>query len=204
MCIVCQYNQVKDIDRALLAGVSPATLSQRCSFSKSDLQRHQEHLQQKMALASKRFHETLHQGLFLKLNTVMEMVLFVVRGAKIGGDFKLMLQASREFTRIIGLMHKLAVPLDPELLYCLMASPQWDLQDNLLPAAFQALADTRQSLKVNLFAPCPDPVPDLDIKTNQNSLPGTRPPELETPGIRLASDIPRIQPPETVRAASAK
>ena len=64
----------------------------------------------------------------------------VVRGAKAGGDFKLFLQASREFTRIIGLMHKMDVKLDPEMIYCLMASPQWDLQDNLLPHAFQALS----------------------------------------------------------------
>jgi len=162
-CRICQYNQVKDIDRALLAGVSPTSLSQKYSFSKSELQRHQEHLQQKMALAQRRFHDNLHQGLFCKLHTVMEMVLYVVRGAKNGEDFKLFLQASREFTRIISLMHKMAAQLnlDPEFIYHLMASPQWDLQeDSLLPHAIQAMSDTRHTLKVNLFAPCPEPEPE--------------------------------------------
>ncbi len=102
----------------------------------------------------------LRQGLFCKLNIVMELVLSVVRGAKAGGDFKLFLQASREFTRIISLMNKMEVPLEPEMIYCLMASPQWDLQDNLLPNAFQALSETRQTLKVNLFAACPEPEPE--------------------------------------------
>ena len=102
-------------------------------------------------------------GLFGKLHTVMEMVLYVVRGAKNGEDFKLFLQASREFTRIISLMHKMAAQLnlDPEFIYHLMASPQWDLQeDSLLPHAIQAMSDTRHTLKVNLFAPCPEPEPE--------------------------------------------
>ena len=117
-----------------------------------------------MALARQRFQVNLHQGLFCKLNTVMEMVLGVVRGAKDSQDARLLLQAGREFTRIINLMHKMAAQLefDPEFLYCLMASDQWDLQeDALLPYAFQALSRTRQTLKVNLFEPCPEPEPQV-------------------------------------------
>ena len=64
-----------------------------------------------------------------------------------------------EFTpKIIDLMHKMAVNLefDPEFLYCLTASANWDLQeDALLPYAFQALSRTRQTLKVNLFRALP-------------------------------------------------
>ena len=160
MCIVCRHNQIKDIDRALLTGATLTSLNQKYGFSTSALHRHQEHLMQKMGRAQKRFHDGLHQGLFCKLNIVMELVLHVVRGANAGGDFKLFLQASREVTRIISLMHKMAVQLEPEMIYCLMASPQWDLQDSLLPNSFQALSDTRQTLAVNLFAPCPEPEPE--------------------------------------------
>ena len=157
-CKICNFNQVKDLDRLLLSGVTPASLSQKYRFSVADLERHREHLQQKMALARSRFQVSLHQGLFCKLNTVMEMVLGVIRGAKGSQDARLLLQAGREFTRIINLMHKMAAQLefDPEFLYCLMASDQWDLQeDALLPYGLQALSRTRQTLKVNLFAPCP-------------------------------------------------
>ena len=118
-----------------------------------------------MALAQQRFQANLYQGMFCKLNNVMEMVLWVVRQAKRGEDFKLFLQASREFSRIIQLMHKIAPQLqfDPEFLYCLMASPEWDLQeDALLPHAFQALSKTRQTLKVNLFSPCPETAPESE------------------------------------------
>ena len=93
-----------------------------------------------MARADKRFHDGLRQGLFCKLNLVLEMVLGVVRGARAGEDFKLFLQASREVSRIVSLMLKMDVHLEPEMIYCLMASPQWDLQDSLLPNSFQALA----------------------------------------------------------------
>jgi hypothetical protein len=164
-CPVCQHNQTNIIDRALLAGADPTTLSRTYGFSPSALSRHQERLTQKMAQAGQRFHDNLRQGLFCKLTQVMEMVLFVVREAKTGGDFKFFLQASREFTRIIGLMHKMAADLhlDPEFIYCLMASPQWDLQEeSLLPRPYQAMTENRQSLKVNLFAPCPEPEPEPD------------------------------------------
>ena len=163
-CKICNYNQVKDLDRLLLAGVTPAALSKKYRFSVAELQRHQEHLQQKLTLARQRFQVNLHQGLFCKLNTVMEMVLGVVRGARNGQDPKLLLQAGREFTNIINLMHKMAAQLefDPEFLYCLMASEQWDLQeDALLPYGFQALSRTRHTLKVNLFEPCPEPEPQV-------------------------------------------
>jgi hypothetical protein len=37
MCRICQYNQRQDVDRALLSGVSLATLSRRCSFPVPEL-----------------------------------------------------------------------------------------------------------------------------------------------------------------------
>jgi hypothetical protein len=37
---ICRCNQVKDLDRILLAGESPASLSQKYNFSTSDLERH--------------------------------------------------------------------------------------------------------------------------------------------------------------------
>lgn len=181
-CNVCKYNQVKDLDRGLLTGVSHQSLSKTYGFSTEAIQLHHKHLKQKMAQTEKRFHDYVHQGLFLKLNLVMEMVLHVVRGAKAGEDFKLFLQASREFTRIISLMHKMQVRLDPELIYCLMATPQWDLQDNLLPAAFEALDKTRQSLKLNLYAHCPEPEPEPDLEK-------APPPNLETQNVTRETTV---------------
>jgi hypothetical protein len=160
-CNVCKHNQVKDIDRGLLTGVSLASLSKTYGFSPEALQLHHQHLKKKMVLAQQRFHDGLHQGLLCKLSIVMELVLGVVRGARAGEDFKLFLQASREFTRIVSLMLKMDARLEPEMIYCLMASPQWDLQEGvLLPNSIPALNATRQSLKVNLFAPCPEPAPE--------------------------------------------
>ena len=194
MCIVCKHNQIKDIDRALLTGATLTSLSQTYGFSPSALHRHQEHLTQKMARAQKRFHDGLRQGLFCKLNIVMELVLSVVRGARAGEDFKLFLQASREFTRIISLMNKMEVHLEPEMIYCLMASPQWDLQDNLLPNAFQALTETRQTLKVNLFATCPEPEPEPIPAPAQSSPLQIHHPKFATPDPTDALAYPRPEP----------
>ena len=198
-CYVCKHNQVKDIDRALLSGVSLSRLSQTYGFSAAALQRHQKHLMQKMAQAQLQFHDGLRQGLFCKLNLVMEMVLGVVRGARAGEDFKLFLQASREFTRIISLMIKMDVHLGPEMIYCLMASAQWDLQDNLLPNAFQTLAGTRQTLKVNLFAACPESGPETIPATAPGSPLETQNSKLETPN---PADAPADQTADLVPEAS--
>ena len=187
-CFVCKHNQVKDIDRALLSGVSLSHLSQTYGFSTQALLAHQEQLRQKMARADKRFHDGLRQGLFCKLNLVLEMVLGVVRGARAGEDFKLFLQASREVSRIVSLMLKMDVHLEPELIYCLMASPQWDLQDSLLPNSFQALAQTRQTLKVNLYAPCPEPAPETTPATAAGSPLETQNSKLETPPAHQGPD----------------
>ncbi len=185
-CKVCKHNQVKDIDRALLTGVSLPSLSQTYGFSTEALRFHHEHLQKKMAQAQQRFHDGLHQGLLCKLSIVMELVLGVVRGARAGEDFKLFLQATREFTRVVSLMVKMPARLEPEMIYCLMASPQWDLQEGtLLPNSIQALSATRQSLKVNLFAPCPDldAAPELEPAI---------PPPLATPTSTLKTPVTQV------------
>ena len=221
-CKICNYNQVKDIDRLLLAGVAPDSLSRKYRFSSLELQHHHEHLHQKMALAQKRFQVSLSQGLYCKLNTVMEMVLGVVRGAKQGQDARLLLQAGREFTKIINLMHKMTAKLefDPEFLYCLTASPEWDLQeDALLPYAFQALSRTRQTLKVNLFEPCPAPEPQISepaltskvklLPPHRENKPGSQNldhlPETSAPLAREHGQetSPGESPPENIRDGSA-
>ena len=163
MCNICKYNQRQEVDRALLSGASLATLSRRYGFPVPELERHQVHLQQKMALMAKRYHAYLHQGLLCKLNNVMEMTLSVIRKTRNDPDPKLFLQAGREYTRMLALMHKITNRLspDPEFVYCLMASRQWDQQeDALLPYAFQALNQTRQSMQLHLFEPCPEPQPE--------------------------------------------
>ena len=187
-CYVCKHNQVKDIDRALLSGVSLSHSPKPMVSAPRPCWRHQEQLRQKMARADKRFHDGLRQGLFCKLNIVLEMVLGVVRGARAGEDFKLFLQASREVSRIVSLMLKMDVHLEPEMIYCLMASPQWDLQDSLLPNSFQALAQTRQTLKVNLYAPCPEPAPETTPATAPGSPLETQNSKLETPPAHQGPD----------------
>jgi hypothetical protein len=205
MCRICQYNQIKDVDRALLAGISLATLSQRYSFTVPELEHHQAHLHRKMALAAERFHAYLHQGLLCKLNIVMEMTLTVIRKTKNDPDPKLFLQAGREFTRMVSLMHKIAdrLPLDPEFLYCLTASQQWDQQeDALLPYAFPALNETRQSMQLHLFTPCPESQPE-PVATPASNAAETKPGELEMPSGTAATGTVLSLPPRRQQDAPA-
>ncbi len=152
-CTVCNHNHIKDIDRALLTGATLTFLTQKYGFSKSAVHRHKTHLLDKMRQVKKRLQDSLDQGYLFKLNTFLELSLHNARTATAEVNFKAANQATREGTRIINFMTKMAVQLDQELVYCLMSSLQWALQDSLLPDAFQALADTRQTMSVNLFSP---------------------------------------------------
>ncbi len=157
MCTICKYNQVKELDRALLAGASLASLHQKYGFSLAALQHHQQHLQQKIARAQKQLQEHLHQGLACKLNIVLELVLQAVRAASAEGNVKMLLQSSREVTRMIQLLLKMDLHLGEDLIYCLLTSNQWNMTDSLLAGSLQALSGNRQALALNLLAPCPEP-----------------------------------------------
>jgi hypothetical protein len=211
-CPVCKYNMVRDIDRALLGGITPAALSRQYPFTPADLSRHQEHLQRKMHLASSRLQHNLQLMLFCKLNTVMEITLAVVHKTKAGEDPKVFLQAGREFTRIISLMDKMAakLELDPEFIYHLMASHQWDLQEGaLLPQAFPAIFATRQTMKQHLFSTCPEPdaAPADDPAIAAPSRDAARQPAANSAVIPLRPPDPGLASAEPVsancRAASA-
>ena len=65
-CIVCNHNQIKDIDRALLTGATLTSLSQKYGFTTSALHRHQEHLMQKMAQAQPGVSRRSAPGLILQ------------------------------------------------------------------------------------------------------------------------------------------
>ncbi len=203
-CTVCTHNQIKDIDRALLTGATLISLSQKYSLSTSAVHRHKTHLLDKMRQAKKRLRASLDQGLFFKLNTYLELSLQAARAASAENNFRALNQSTREGTRVVALMKKMEFELDDELVYCLMYSTQWALQDSLLPDAFQALADTRQTMSVNLFSPCPEPPPpdldedddededddddwddwdeDEDTEETSTSVPEIINPALETPG----------------------
>jgi hypothetical protein len=79
-----------------------------------------------------------------------------------------------------------------------VASPQWDLQDILLPDAFTSLVQTRETLKTTLFAPCPDPEPEPKPEPVPAAPFETRAPELPTP-----ASVPGPAAPVKVRDVSA-
>ncbi len=158
-CTICNHPDRPAIDRALLSGAILASLSHLYGLSKSALHRHKTHLQAKIRLAQERLRESLDLGLFLKLSIYLELSQNNARTAGAEGNIRASNQAIRECTRIVAMMTKMDLPLDPELVHCLMFSPQWLSEDGLLPGAFQALAEARQAMSQGLLAPCPEPEP---------------------------------------------
>ncbi len=189
MCTICQYNQTQDVDRALLAGATLASLKEKYGFSIAVLHRHQKHLSEKIRQAQTRLRDHLGQHCLFKLNRVLEMAMHTARTATGEGNSKIALQGTREVTRIITLMTKLDFELDPEMVYCLLGSHEWVGYHGLLPTDSEVIPKIRQTMAENLFTPCPelaanqdqdpDPTPHSTVKT-QNSEPEPFRPPLST------------------------
>jgi hypothetical protein len=179
-CTVCQHNQIKEIDRALLTGATLTSLNQKFGLSTSALHRHKDHLHKKMSRAEAGLEVSLRQGFFFKLNTILDQAMQTALTASTEGNSRLFLRAGSLASRLINQMHKLDFALEPEMIYCLLASPTWNMTDSLLPGAFQALSDTRQTLATDLLAPCADLDPEPASDLAQTSPDETEISDLET------------------------
>jgi hypothetical protein len=163
-CTVCTHPQRQAIDHALLAGdATYEALSAQYGPSLSAIYRHKKHLQEKMRQAEKRLQNHLRQDTLFRFNEYLETTRQVVRTASADGDTRQTLRAVREGTRILNFITKLEVKFDGDLVYRIIASPQFTTQDSLLPTDPGIITSHRQTLADHLFFPCPELVlPDLD------------------------------------------
>jgi hypothetical protein len=172
-CTICQHPKRPDIDQALIAGsVTLAALSQEYGLSTSALHRHKAHLQARVSRAQAQLQDNLRQGYIFQLSQFLEMAMQTAQAAQAEGNFKLVLQAIAQGTRLIKIILKQDFPLDSRLVYEILASPQWATQAGLLPNDPQVLAVSRQTLAGDLDAPCPEtpaaspspnPLEDLEL-----------------------------------------
>ncbi len=185
-CTVCQHPQRRDIDQALIAGSATlAALSQQYNLSTSALHRHKAHLQAKVNQAKDRLQDNLRQGCLFWLSQALQMTMQTAKAAQNEGNGKIALQAIRQGTRLITIILKQDFQPDPEMVYEILASPQWTAQDSLLPDDPRILSASRQALAGVLSTPCPDtaaapaslnPQPNLDL-FQENLLSLAQPPE---------------------------
>ncbi len=180
-CSVCQHSKRQDIDQALVAeSATLAALSQEYGLSISALHRHKAHLQAKVNRTREKLQDNLRQGCFFWLSRALEMAMQTAEAARAEGNSKVVLQAILQGTRIIGIILKQDFQLDQEVVYQILASPQWVAQASLLPQDPQVLAASRQALTRALSSPCPDtaaappspaPLGDLDLDALQAIFP---------------------------------
>ena len=165
-CTVCNHPQLHDIDQALLAeNATFAALGKKYGLSISSLFRHKRHLQGKMAQAEKRLQNHFRQETLFHYNELLETTRRLIGTAVAAGDTRQALQAIREGTRILNFMTKLEVTFDADLVYRILASPQWVSQDSLLPADPGIIFGNRQAQADDLFFPCPEIPPDPQLDT---------------------------------------
>jgi hypothetical protein len=88
--------------------------------------------------------------------------------------------------RLIRDLSKMETPWDVPTVYRLLASPQWQSKDCLLPTDPAFLSAGHRALADALFHPCPEPPPDLE---NQDD---------DAPGVELESQVLAGLPPETL------
>ncbi len=156
-CTICQHPKRQAIDQALIAGsATRAALSQEYGLSTSALHRHKAHLQANVNRAKDQLQNNLYQSCFFWLSQALEMVMQTAQAAQAEGNFKVVLQAIRQGTRLITIILKQDFQLGPEVVYEILASPQWTTQASLLPDDPTIMSRSRQSLAGTLSSPCPE------------------------------------------------
>ena len=156
-CTICNHPQRQKIDQALVAGSATLTaLSTEHGLSTSALHRHKAHLQAKVSRAKDQLLNNLRQGCIFWLSQALEMISQTIQAAQAEGNFKVVLQAARQGTRLITIILKQDFQLDDTIIYQILASPQWTTQASLLPHDPKIMSMSRQALIGKLAAPCPE------------------------------------------------
>ena len=159
-CTVCRHPKRQEIDQALAAGSAPLTaLSQEHGLSTSSLHRHKAHLQVKMKQARKRLQNNLFQSFYFWLAKALEMTMETAEAAKAEKNFKLLLQSISQGTRLINIMLKQDFPLEDQMVYAILTSPQWSSRSGLLLHDPNIMAKIQESLPGIFSAPCPEESP---------------------------------------------
>ena len=84
------------------------------------------------------------------------MISQTAQAAQAEGNFKVVLQAARQGTRLITIILKQDFQLDDTIIYQILASPQWTTQASLLPHDPKIMSMSRQFLAGSLSTPCPE------------------------------------------------
>jgi hypothetical protein len=172
-CTICNHPQRQQIDQALVAGSATlAALSTEHGLSTSALHRHKAHLQAKVTRAKDQLHNNLRQGCIFWLSQALEMISQTAQAAQAEGNFKVVLQAVRQGTRLITIILKQDFQLDDTLIYQILASPQWTTQASLLPHDPKIMSMSRQALIGKLDAPCPETETPLTSPESMGDLGG--------------------------------
>ena len=179
-CTICNHPQRQKIDQALVAGSATlAALSQEYGLSTSALHRHKAHLQAKVTRAKDQLLNNLRQGCIFWLSQALEMISQTTQAAQAEGNFKVVLQAVQQGTRLITIILKQDFQLDDTIIYQILASPQWTTQASLLPHDPKIMSMSRQSLAGSLSTPCPET--------------GTQPTSPESMGDLGGLDLDKLQ-----------
>ena len=208
-CTVCKHPDLHAIDQALLArSHTLEALSRQFGPSISALHRHKNHLQEKISQARRQLDHNLRLGLFFKLNRVLERTEAASAKAEANDNIDQVLKAARVSNRIIRDLGKMETSWDGLTAYRVLASPQWQNQDSLLPTEPAFLAAGHQALAQALFHPCPDPSPGRDLADDdeadderdpqggdsQSAAPPAMSCENLLSGLGLRSPVPGLSP----------
>jgi hypothetical protein len=206
-CTVCTHPDSQAIDQDLLAGNGTLeTLSQKYGPSPSALHRHKQHLQEKISQARQHLENNLRLGYLFKLNQTLAEVEIASAKAQAADNVDQVFKGARVKNRLLRDLSKMATPWDSQTIHRLMASPQWQSQDCLLPTDPAFLARGHKILADALFHPCPDPPPGRANAADKDAVPSVGPESLAFASLSpetlaalhpdlLESLLPALSPP---------
>ncbi len=137
--------------------------------------------------------DNLSLSFFVKLNNFLAQIQNTAQTADAEGDAAVVLKAATAGTRIITSLAKQELPLESDMVYRFLASPQWATQDSLLPTDPQLLTDSHRAIAAGLFFPCPElTLPDLDAADADGSAEAAAEPDDRAAKAGVAEELSRL------------
>ena len=198
-CTVCNHPQLHDIDLAILSKRGTLeSLHRQYGVSVSSLQRHKDHVRDKMYQARDRLQSSRQQGCLLKLNSLLDHVQRAVQTAEADGSLDRVIRGSYVGSRIIHQINQMEVSLELETVYRLISAPGFVSQDTLLPTDPLVIADLHQALLDNACAPCPEPAPAVSGADDDDDRVAAAAADLlaEAADLDLAGPLPKTRNPK--------
>ena len=146
LCAICQHEQRRDIDKALVTGGAYPLIAAKYGVSQDSVRRHKGHLPARLVKAQDAAEVAEADDLLAQVRTLQTRALGILDTAEGTGQLMAALGAIREARGCLELLAKLLGELDERPQINVLVSPEWHQVRGVLLTTLQPYPDARAAV----------------------------------------------------------